>query len=273
MIVDISIDFDYFVRELPKWDLGHREEQVFIGPAWAARYGSIDLHRETNPLVHADAAPHKFDEELNKHGLRFYHTRNVGIAESHKEASPFLLAHSKRVPADMLINFDAHHDCYADYKRPHNPKEHDLSCENWLQLYMDARPTTRVVWVKPKWNTPLNSEGQINRTKLGRSRPSKEGRRIDEVTLLRDLNVQFGTVRNVFLCRSGAWVPPHLDPMFMLLVRLFSRRVKSAKILDRLVIRDSYAMTAAQADERRGFMEKTIAEMAHGIKAATLPPG
>lgn len=208
MIIDLSIDFDYFVREPRHWDFGHAEVEPFIRKVWPARYAQYDLWRETNPEVYADVPPLAFTAELKERGVRFHRSRNLGIADSHRFALPFLLKKSERAPADHLLHFDAHHDCYGGDR---------VTCENWLSHYMDQRTETKVTWVQPQW-----LEGKSDHDDL----PSPlRGRHIDFVTELKELQLQ-GMVRNVFLCRSSAWTPPHLDPLFGMLVTDLLNRAK-----------------------------------------------
>jgi hypothetical protein len=50
MKVDLSIDFDFFIKEDPMWDFGHNESILFLNfsPLWQIRYADYDLVKETD---------------------------------------------------------------------------------------------------------------------------------------------------------------------------------------------------------------------------------
>jgi hypothetical protein len=261
MIIDISIDFDYFVRELIEWDWGHGEGiRMFLTEIWPIRYRQIDLWRECNPVVYADVMPDEFGAQLSDQGLSLQRMRHLGYAESHKWALPFLLDKSSKVPADVMINFDAHHDCYTDFRAVMPDSEAAKpSCENWVQHYLDVRPSTKVMWVVPKWR--IDAIGNDMR-KVERCRKSPITKRKPEVTTLDKLSFNRDRVRNVFICRSGAWVPPHLDPLFILLLRSFGNRVGKVSYLgDRIVDRSPYALTSEEVDKSREEYQKLLEGM------------
>jgi hypothetical protein len=197
--VDLSIDFDFFIREDPMWDLGHSEWHPHIQHAlWMSRYRSIPLHDETDPARFADFVPaaEVLIRELAARGIRIPSgIRSLRVAESHVEAKQFFCG--QKIPADYLVNIDAHHDAFTT-------AEDELSCENWLAhtaAIVERRSwPTRVIQVYPTWKNPR-----------GDRRP------MADITVEKWPTFAIPTgafVRNVFLCRSGGWVPPHHDPAF-----------------------------------------------------------
>lgn len=207
-IVDLSIDFDFFVREEPLWDWGHGEDSKEISyeqTVWSIRYSSSLLHipRATAPERYADFQPRLLPlmTALAEKGVYMVYgkTGEFGYADSHKEAYPFFLRDkgrtvAERQPPDMLINIDAHHDCY-------NVND-ELDCGNWLAKLMGrwVQPT-RYIQLFPKWKEVEHPLAHLPLT-------------------LQQFKDWPGTlddphrIRHIFICRSGARVPPHLDPMF-----------------------------------------------------------
>lgn len=97
-----------------------------------------------------------------------------------------------------IYNIDFHHDAY-DSRIVLKDKE-IYDCGNWLK-YLDVKGVlNKALWVK-----------HADSDTFGRS---KKPGRLRMTTDIRDLwKVQKFDV--VFLCRSGPWSPPHLDPKFI----------------------------------------------------------
>jgi hypothetical protein len=121
--------------------------------------------------------------------------RSLRIADSHVGAKAFFA--SQRVPADFLVNIDAHHDAFTAADQP-------LSCENWVshfaRLVEERKWATQFVQLYPRWKS-ASLDG----------RPKAPVR----VSSFADFALPtYATIRNVYLCRSSAWVPPHHDLTF-----------------------------------------------------------
>jgi hypothetical protein len=205
---DLSIDFDFFSREELIWDWGHgeREDNLFAHFAWQARYASsaFDLYEATDPKKYADFLPFDIIPNLVKKGLKFDDIKKIGVAESHKEAFRFF---SRAKAPDYLINIDAHHDIYTDCKTP-------LHCGNWVShLHRRWQDNTKWIQIYPKWKA-LDEEGVEESVQ-------KTGVPIHAYRF-NDWNPEPVQVRSIFICRSGAWVPPHMDGYFIDMVRTFA---------------------------------------------------
>jgi hypothetical protein len=201
-IVDLSIDFDFFSREENVWDWGHDEtpDRIFENQAWQYRYtgSSFDLFEATDPRKYADFLPLNILPELVKKGLVLNSMKKLGIAESHKEAAPFFA--KAKTPADCVVNIDAHHDLFTDTATA-------LHCGNWVShLQAEWNTGTEYVQIYPKWKSP-NQDG-LPKGKV-------------EIIQWSDWTPERMAVRNVFICRSGCWVPPHMDGYFIDMVKTF----------------------------------------------------
>lgn len=204
--VDLSIDFDFFVREDPDWDLGHSEHPevrgTYTDTIWDVRYLQLDLHALTDLRTYADFMPTQLQLALSTKGVALVPQalRYVGFADSHEYAYNLFTLHDDPV-APVVLNIDAHHDMWE-------PGPHPM-CANWATWLHDYKaPGSHFIHAYPSWlqdpGAPVRPMEQVQWSKWpGLGTPHR--------------------VRRIFLCRSGAWVPPHLDPDFFALADLLRR--------------------------------------------------
>lgn len=218
--VDISIDYDFFCYMDADWEFGSHEAEdgnptgQYLNKIvyWQHRYGLHDLFEECDPLKRVGFLPGRLPELLlEKKGLLVppaSTARRYGIADSHVHAYHFF---AKDDPADFVVNFDAHHDFYSENKLtganvhlapdgPLTPMPF-LNCGNWATALYDRWASTQFLQVYPDWKKP-DSEVEPRRATQRTTWSEWAGLR----------GVQ---VRNVFLCRSPEWSPPHLDSLFL----------------------------------------------------------
>ena len=199
-IADVSIDFDFFVRENPYWDFGHVESRFFLTQAWDIRYTAIDLFTETAYERYADFLPAQLTGQLQSKGYRFdalpKSKRRFGTAESHRHAFKFL---RRSPPPDVLLSLDAHHDLWAtDVTGP-------ALAQDWLVHLATKWTTTDIHVIYPAWKD-MALDGP----------PSITGPTLHQWAAF-PTATEPTAIRHVFLCRSGAWVPPHHDPTVLAL--------------------------------------------------------
>lgn len=254
-IADLSIDFDFFAREDPLWDWGHSETRTISDSIiWNIRYGhsSFNLYDETNIDDHADFNPTDIVSKLMSKGVNLhtkrYQYRRIGVAESHKEAFDFFTARKYNKPPDYLINIDAHHDIFGDLNMP-------LNCGNWVTHLHNHWPDTNLIQVYPKWKTnyetlecPWIEEKQEPHTP------------INITTWDKWLPVPNLTIREIFICRSGAWVPPHMDDDFIKMVfSLSGLSLRTPTVIGSLLDRSdhvpSYEEHKEQVSHHNEFMK------------------
>ena len=230
----LSVDFDFFVRSLAKWDWSHKEAPFFRGGfIWQTRVApfvmqGVDLRTEMDPAIHASISPSLFWRFLEQVGYNFTNTDFYIVADSHAGATPIFnqVAHVQGdTPADVLVNFDAHHDLgYCDWARLQGMFEKkECTCDMWLCSLMKQWPDLESRIVFPDW---MREESSIPKQK-------KQVRDLLPRDLWSRVKMDFFTtidgtispiviepdeeldVQCVFVCRSGAWVPPWLDADFI----------------------------------------------------------
>jgi hypothetical protein len=204
---------DFFTREDPLWDWGHNEENkaLFLMMIWGIRYANLDLYTETDPAIYADFSPDfkSLFTALQGKGLYLdnHRTGQLGYADSHEWAYSFFLSKTRqffkrsqayRSPPDVLLNIDAHHDCFGSRTQLH--------CGNWLRLYEQECPGTKIVQLYPKWKDPGDD-----------AEPNCKAVEIHRMVDWPGLDEQH-RIRHVFICRSGCWTPPHHDDNFVKMV-------------------------------------------------------
>ena len=268
-IVDISIDFDFFVRELPEWDLTHNnscpDPMLFKQMLWTVRYATHRLYEWTRMETYADFLPSAlFERLIGDKGFRLgpQTGRSIGIADSHRLAFEFFHNLWKTTtPPDALINIDAHHDCYPSWSSEMvkgdrycrtveaiiggQPLDIDtlheaapgLRCDNWLTYLFDHwQDHTHFVQLYPKWKA-LDVD--------------KAPQRLLPMFHFNDWKGFGGAnhslqIRHIFVCRSPEWVPPHHDTRFLELLSACVQLGGKTRFLEKLPER--IAPTEAEAE-------------------------
>lgn len=212
----LSVDFDFFIRENPSWDYGHSEEDsIFLNTAWIARYMSVDLYAETDIKKYADFQPVDMFMKLIWLGFNFKNTKLV-VADSHKHAYDVLGKKSK------VINFDAHHDLWKE-------KKDKVDCGNWLYKGIQNGLVGELFWVAPTWSREFNGKEKYWFQK-GQYKEIK-GYYFDQ---LKENQFKKTQIDTLFICRSGAWVPPHHDAEFVRMVTLFRNLLDDIRLVEEL---------------------------------------
>lgn len=204
----LSVDFDYFCRELPEWDWGHAETSVYSEIVWPTRVRHLEgTSLETHALPH----PRDFWTKLTEAGFNFDDCESVDVADSHMFAAPDFI---DRAPGKVeIVNFDAHHDMgykeWPELKRKWLDKGR-VDCSNWLLalLYKFHETTASVVY--PAWKGTREVD---DGSKSWTHKPIK-GRfsyHVYSEELLRRLA---GDVVGIFIAKSSAWMPPWHDKAF-----------------------------------------------------------
>lgn len=212
-VVDLSVDFDFFCREELMWDWGHSEEAelsfMYANTLWQHRYNQLDMYAETDPRVHADFPPESLLARLMKEkGIRLHKAAipRVAVADSHQHAYAFFK--DTPHPPDVLVSIDAHHDVFSEPLEDLHRTD-AVNCGNWLSWLYDIWPVdVEYLHVAPKW---AEDESLIEGKK--RDVPSVRYEHWTPTTPM--------ILRNVFICRSPVWSPPHLDPSFQEMAETF----------------------------------------------------
>lgn len=232
----LSVDFDYFVRSLGSWDWSHQESPFFqSGFMWQIRVApflmqGVDLREQMDPETYAKPKPSMFWDDLQDLNYNLDISPVFAVGDSHAGAAPFFdeVARAAGEPADVLINFDAHHDLgYCEWARINEMMEEGVcTCDMWLCALMKWWPQLESRIVFPDWMKEEHTIEQQIRTlsKL----PTDVTSRVemdfftDDDEEISPVVIEPGEqmdVQAVFVCRSSAWVPPWLDEEFVRFVR------------------------------------------------------
>jgi len=187
----LSVDWDFFFLDLPKYDFGHGEKRFLVNDIWQIRLmGNPQLFREYVPEGH-----HEFWAALRGLGLQ---PKELIVSDSHSDAYPFLI----KTEIEWILHFDSHSDMY----------ERDLgevTAENWLLHLMEKKSETSTIWVRPK----EYKEATTRKSKVFSRVAVVEMDRLEKS--LRDHGVVSPEVEVSFVSRSGGWTPPWADYVFL----------------------------------------------------------
>ena len=187
MQILITVDWDYFIPEDIRWDMGHRESGFFLEAAWRFRPQVIDKMNLNGEQLY-------FWEKLRKITGPLCLT---SVSDSH-----CYITHDPRYEsADAIILFDQHHDCFK------KPDTSYVDCGNWAWAWLDGDKKRHLYWMRPYY---LDEKYHLGFT------PPKGRTRVKVITW-KDLPklVEGNKVRGVHVCRSGCWTPPWLDEEFI----------------------------------------------------------
>jgi len=196
--IGLTIDFDFFVPEDTMWDMQHAETQLHHKILWLMRHDLLDKML-TNKLEKTfwQTILHQFNVD----------EAELSVSDSHAWA----LSDGELSAADIIVNFDRHHDCWAIEKQ--HAEVGKVACHNWLSWWLMQDCDRELLWVYPD---DLDLDDY--------DRPIKEVR--DQVSQVAwsDFRASkwFGpddTVISTHVCRSGCWVPPWLDEDFLRFVK------------------------------------------------------
>lgn len=192
----LSIDFDTFVPENPLWDLGHREEELFLKMMWTFRGHLM-------PEMKTDGNEKDFWKRLP---WQFSEPQDIFVSDSH------LLAYHLTRDIDYVVLVDRHHDCF---EWPVKDRPFRVDCGNWVAAWLSACTKRKLLWVHPDDITADDLEicGEVKHRRRILSVPYSRFRE-----MLLDQDIQ-ETNLTVHVCRSGCWVPPWLDQDFVNFVK------------------------------------------------------
>lgn len=216
----LSIDFDFWVPEKISNDWGHAETGFFVGPAWIFRAGTmfrkgLDPRKECSTLADNGVIPETFAKFLKDQKTTFGR-KCFTFAESHSAAYG-LVNKSKDV---SIVHIDAHHDCgYSDemlFDERRSRRSDDLEeagCDNWILRLAEKDRLRNLHIIYPEW--------RLDEVAYGKDYTSTVKKRFAYWQEKFGINVKvtyglptFPVAQHfdqLFLCRSGAWVPPWLD--------------------------------------------------------------
>lgn len=220
----LSIDFDYFVREDPSWDFGHGESAMYMDFLWAIRAGSclargMDLREETSPRKYAVPTPREFWEKIAGLGFDFSGVKQASVADSHMYG--FLAFDRRPQERTRIVHFDAHHDLgYRSIQKIRKIIQQERAdCSDWLFHTIRSRKVQTSL-VYPTWKGAKEWDLLCDTWQASKGRDKalySSALRFVHGNVWSETYVEslIGKVERVFICRSGAWVPPWLDGEFI----------------------------------------------------------
>lgn len=183
----LSIDWDYFidasVKERAAYfpDATTDSRETFLQSlVWANRYVANPNLMELGVIYDYDMVC-GFLQKPQK-------SKAIMVADSHRHAHDFIMKNVKKSSEIELINIDFHHDLYQSYENKGEPHAGD-----WALKLQEKLPKLKLKWVK-------------------RDDSEMPDLPIEEISIKEALQGAFDII---FLCRSGAWSPPHLDGAFI----------------------------------------------------------
>jgi hypothetical protein len=259
----LSIDWDFFIKEDPKLDMGHREIPIFLETMWAIRLAGWMATREAESIEDVTPftgpSPERFVMKLGttfgyKHLL--FGNALVGCAESHA-ALPQLLDKLGLKDGDKcdVVNIDAHHDCgYGDNLDNAEFKD-KFDCGSWVPHLHARGMLNSMTQCYPDWRfkhpecsreTHKNIKERLPVTFqfLSRMKPRAFNR----------------PIAAIFLCRSGCWSPPCYDDKFNVLCGMFGNTGIPARNLDMDEVNKLAKMEAEQMKEIKEHNAKLQAQ-------------
>jgi hypothetical protein len=196
----LSVDWDYFfpvkTTDKDEWmlyDWGAREAPFFIDQIWATREAAF--LRAGKPLPMTSGEEKGFWKRF-----KFSSDAKLFISESHVHMCHADVWEEIGFGANIL-NFDAHHDAGykdADMTTPFT-KDGAIHCGNWV-IPHSLLGGNKTSLVYPNWKK--DAFKQEPKPTLTLKRKFDDGK---------DYSKPFDVV---FVCRSGAWVPPWVDDDF-----------------------------------------------------------
>ena len=117
--------------------------------------------------------------------------KSILVADSHRFAYDFVCENGFSCDSVEVVNIDFHHDVYDS-----SSGELEVNAGNWALKLEEKFPQLMYKWVKKE-----DSE-----------RPDIP---VETISLEEALMKKYDCI---FLCRSGAWSPPHLDEDFVKMV-------------------------------------------------------
>jgi hypothetical protein len=234
----LTIDWDFFWREDPSWDFGHRESGPFWDTTiWQVRAvgGSMtgfDLRAEMEKGI--DPKPEDFWKLIQNAGFNLKDAE-LTVSDSHMHAAEAFIGHINE--CDRIVNFDAHHDIAypqpfcKDYKYVRGLwKKGMAEAGSWLGLLLHVFDfNTDIVY--PSWKGMLDGKPRI-----------REARNVNFHVFGNGSQISGGDVLALHIAKSPCWSPPWGDERFVSFVReaekLTEREIKTLGNSDPLKIRE-----------------------------------
>lgn len=131
-----------------------------------------------------------------------------------------------------IVNIDFHHD---NFLLEINDTDF-VNCGNWL-TYLLHNYNIKATWIKNEKSYEDEIDSRIEIT--------------DSLSVIDNFMPDY-----IFLCKSYAWTPPHLDKYFIKLFKLFSFCCKDVILYDSEVVRNRFEPVMKMAETEREMMRE-----------------
>lgn len=178
------------------FDWGHKEAPFFINSIWNIK---------AEGFLYYNYDPPRVNNEWKEFSKRF--TFSPGAMLSYGDSNAYAGNISNKNGAwNNVYLFDAHHDCGYDVKSFDEwqnilSKEMKFDCSDWMLVHLMAG--SKLHYRSPQWHKQYLTEKPKIPKGVKLDHKPDNGKPLDI------------TFNQVFVCRSGAWVPPWCDKEFM----------------------------------------------------------
>lgn len=241
-----DVDYDTIIQCYPD---GHDYSAMLSAIVWSGHYSNPNEAKRLNNVTCPDESLQTLKYILGKQLQK----TPVFISQTHLDIYNFIHEQLEIQGAQFLevVNIDMHHDMFTDYLD-------GVDCGNWAHHIRQEVPT-RFTWISHDISEEAMDYSVIHD--------------LHEVNIIKnDLHtIEEMRFDAIFLCRSDAWYPPHLDGKFNELVECLSN-FYNVKVSDLLVSRDNikfhinhlqsiqqiYDRVVEQAEEKQSESEVAI---------------
>lgn len=234
----LSIDFDFFqdtTQEIIQnyYPDGADLNTVLSEIVWVSKYISYQNFKGRETLKEVTINKHLF-QQIQQIIQRQRTLTPCVIAQSHVHIYDQLIERIAETQKAEIYHIDFHHD--------YQNGNQEVDCGNWLGKFVEHHPETDVVWFTRE--NALQAYG---------SYPALE--RCIQFDLQSIMDQTFDLV---FLCRSDAWLPPHLDVYFDDLVILCNDTFATCYVSDSILCPRDIESIYANADALSIWYQKTL---------------
>lgn len=226
----LVVDWDFFfpmppagtVEQVYHYDWGHAETGMFIDMLWTPR--ALDFIQNNLPLP-------QVNDDWKTFWDRFDIDPEATVYTDESNAGAVNRLVTDDVTGQVWL-YDAHHDCgyYPTAETKKQWREGYWTCEDWMVFY------GRRLGVRN-----LHVRYPTHRSAVFTEEPAPYFKNLERK--FDDPAEETPTFHNVFVCRSGAWVPPWCDDAHQ-------RFVHSAPVAEVFELREYYERTFDEQEIR-----------------------
>lgn len=246
----LVVDFDSFFEYNPMWDWAHNESLFMREAIWGFRASDLLARKDQLPMLTGE-------QETFWQRVTLAENARLWYADSNSHAVNTRLTHPRgysQARPEQVWLFDAHHDSGYGGADPQTVAIGcAYSCEDWMIWYAGAGSAEMHVRY-PRWHDHWSDDAKGASLRHWRGWHASQD----------DGSVPPVEFDRVFVCRSGAWVPPWLDSEFTKFIKAapVPRRRKICLEPDGRLPEREWDLDKAQADAK--FQRRVLLAMKAG---------